>query len=73
MTQTFNYGHICWIYGQLLSQPERFLPDADERERLLPTLREHAARLTETRCGCLPSATLLRWWRARRWWAIIWR
>lgn len=45
MTQTFNYGHIGWIYGQLLGHPERFLPDAHERERLLPILREHAAKL----------------------------
>lgn len=45
MTQTFNYGHIGWIYGQLLGHPERFLPDAQERERLLPILREHAAKL----------------------------
>lgn len=45
MTQTFNYGHIGWIYGQLLGQPESFLPDPQERERLLPILREHAAKL----------------------------
>ncbi len=45
MTQTFNYGHIGWIYGQLLSHPERFMPQAQERERLLPILREHAAKL----------------------------
>lgn len=45
MTQTFNYGHIQWIYSQLLGHPERFLPDAQERARLLPILREHAGKL----------------------------
>lgn len=45
MTQTFNYGHIHWIYGQLMAQPERFMPDAEERARLLPILQEHTAKL----------------------------
>lgn len=45
MTQTFNYGHICWIYGQMMSRPERFIPDELERARLLPILKEHASRL----------------------------
>lgn len=47
MTQTYNYGHICWIYGQLLSHPERFIPNESERKRLLPILKEHADKLTD--------------------------
>lgn len=47
MTQTFNYGHIGWIYGQLMQHPERFMPDETERARLLPILKEHAAKLNE--------------------------
>lgn len=47
MTQTFNYGHICWIYGQLTEHPQTFIKDPAERERLLPILREHAQRLND--------------------------
>ena len=47
ITQTFNYGHIFWLYSQLLSQPERFIPDESERVRLLPILREHNAKLND--------------------------
>lgn len=47
MTQTFNYGHICWIYGQLLEHPQTFIKDDQERERLLPILQEHAKKLND--------------------------
>ena len=47
MTQTFNYGHIYWLYGQILSHPERFILDEAERARLLPILREHNAKLND--------------------------
>lgn len=47
MTQTFNYGHLYWIYGQLLAQPERFIPDEQARARLLPLLKDHAAKLDD--------------------------
>lgn len=55
MTQTVNYGHICWIYGQLLSQAERFIPDREERERLLPILK--GAR---REAGCVRAASARR-------------
>lgn len=47
MTQTYNYGHIGWIYGQLLQHPERFMPDEAQRTRLLPLLKYHAAKLND--------------------------
>ena len=47
MSRTFNYGHIGWIYGQLLSHPESMLPDPALRERLLPILRERHEHLND--------------------------
>ena len=33
MTRSVNYGHIHWIYGQLLEHLGRYIPDAERRER----------------------------------------
>jgi putative CocE/NonD family hydrolase len=45
ITQTFNYGHLEWIYGQLLSHPETFIKNPVERARLEPVLRKHQEKL----------------------------
>ena len=47
ITQTYNYGHICWIYGQLLGHMERFLPDEKVRAEKEPILRAHAEKLNQ--------------------------
>ncbi len=45
ITQTYNYGHLEWIYGQLLSHMEKFIPNPGERARLEPILQEHKKNL----------------------------
>ena len=47
MTQTYNFFHLCWIYGQVQNNPVRFIPDEGRRESVLQTLREYAPRLAE--------------------------
>lgn len=47
MTQTYNFFHLCWIYGQVQNNPVRFIPDEGRRESILQTLREYAPRLAE--------------------------
>lgn len=47
LTQTYNYFHLTWIYGQIAKDPERFIPDAERRNSALEILRSYAPKLTE--------------------------
>lgn len=45
ITQTYNYGHIGWIYGQLTSNMEKFVPDDVQRAKVEGILREYQTKL----------------------------
>lgn len=47
MTQTYNFFHLGWIYGQVQNDPGRFIPDAQHRDEILTQIRQNAPRLAE--------------------------
>lgn len=47
MTQTYNYGHLGWMYGQLLTHMERYVPDPAVRARVEPILRAYGSNLQQ--------------------------
>lgn len=45
--QTIGSYHLFWVYGQLLRELDKHIPDKQQREALEPVLRAHFATLSE--------------------------
>lgn len=45
--QTIGCYHLGWVYGQLLRELEKHIPDPEQRKRLEPVLRDRMAHLDE--------------------------